>query len=116
VSTRDDDPRDAHLLAALRHAPDHDGGPPEALSAQIRARARQALPPPTAAAGPGLFERWFGWMSRPVAAGAFGTLLIAGFVGLMWRAGATARHRARCRPAHSGTRGGRPPATSGPAA
>jgi hypothetical protein len=86
-----DDPRDAHLLAALRHAPDQADGPPPGLSAQIREQARQSLarsPTPTAALGtPGVFERWFGWMSQPVAAGAFGTLLIAGFVGLMWHEG-----------------------------
>ncbi len=87
-----DDPRDAHLLAALRHAPDQGVGPPPVLSARIRDQARQSLAPrsltPSAAPGAtGVFERWFGWMSQPVAAGAFGTLLIAGFVGLMWHEG-----------------------------
>lgn len=81
--------RDAHLLAALRHAPDHDAAPPAALSARILEQARQAEQPPRPAPlrDSGLFERWFGWTARPLAAGAFGLVLIAGFVGLMWREG-----------------------------
>lgn len=82
-----DDPRDAHLLAALRHAPDHDAAPPAALSAQILAQARQAVAGPAQPAAAGLVERWLSGWSRPVMAGAFGSLLIAGFVGLMWRGG-----------------------------
>ena len=35
-------PRDAHLLAALRHAPDRDAAPSAALSARILERARAA--------------------------------------------------------------------------
>lgn len=80
-----DEPRDAHLQAALRHAPDRDAGPSAALSARILQQARQATA--AAPAGAGWFDRWFGWMSQPVAAGALGTVLIAGFVGLMWRGG-----------------------------
>lgn len=88
MTTPDDEPRDAHLQAALRHAPDREAAPPAALSAQILAQARRAaVSRRPAPAGPGWAERWFGWMSRPVAAGAFGSLLIAGFVGLMWREG-----------------------------
>ncbi|MEN9629355.1 MAG: hypothetical protein RJA10_2582, partial [Pseudomonadota bacterium] len=83
----DDEPRDARLLAALRHAPDRDAAPPAWLSAQILAQARQAVARPDPPAAPGLVERWLGWWSRPVMAGAFGSLLIAGFVGLMWRDG-----------------------------
>lgn len=83
----DADARDAHLQAALHHAPDRDLAAPDAVSARILAQARAAVPARAAASQPGWVERWFGWMSRPVAAGAFGTLLIAGFVGLMWRGG-----------------------------
>lgn len=84
-----DPDRDAHLLAALRHAPDHDAAPPPALSARILEQARQAAKPPRPAPSlaAGRFERWFGWTARPLAAGAFGLALIAGFVGLMWREG-----------------------------
>ena len=57
-----DEPRDAHLLAALRHAPDHDVAPAAELSARIQAQARQAVDTrrPAPAASPGLLERWFG--------------------------------------------------------
>jgi hypothetical protein len=90
---RDDLPRDAHLQAALRHAPDREVAPNAALSETIRQQARLAAakrPSAPTGAGHGLaggIDRWFGWMARPVAAGALGTLLIAGFVGLMWRGG-----------------------------
>ncbi|MBK7063307.1 MAG: hypothetical protein IPH51_23905 [Rubrivivax sp.] len=84
----DDVPRDARLQAALRHAPDHDAAPPPALSARILEHARQAALPTRAAASQGRgFERWFGWLSTPMAAGALGSLLIAGLVGLMWQGG-----------------------------
>jgi hypothetical protein len=83
----DDLPHDEHLRAALRHAPDRDAAAPAGLSERILAEARAAAPAPVAAARPGFVERWRGWWSRPVAAGAFASLLIAGFVGLMWREG-----------------------------
>ncbi len=88
--TGDDDlPRDEHLRAALRHAPDREAAAPAGLSERIlaEARAAAAAQAPVAAARPGFVERWRGWWSRPVAAGAFASLLIAGFVGLMWREG-----------------------------
>ena len=102
--TGDELPRDEHLRAALRHAPDRDAAAPAALSERIlaearaavataparaparastRASARAATPPPR----PGFVERWRAGWSRPLAAGAFASLLIAGFVGLMWREG-----------------------------
>ena len=80
----DELPRDEHLRAALRHAPDREAAAPAALSERILAQARAAAAP---APRPGFVERWLGWWSRPVAAGAFASLLIAGFVGLMWREG-----------------------------
>ncbi|MFT3819780.1 MAG: hypothetical protein QM750_19570 [Rubrivivax sp.] len=77
-------PRDEHLRAALRHAPDRDATAPAALSDRILAQARAAT---ATTPRPGFVERWLAWWSRPVAAGAFASLLIAGFVGLMWREG-----------------------------
>ena len=44
--------RDERLLAALRHAPDHDAAPPPAVAAAIAAAARAAVARvPVAAAG-----------------------------------------------------------------
>ena len=77
--------RDAHLLAALRHAPDCDAAPPPALSARILERARVAsasAPPP---------RRWHGaWRGvlrlwrEPQRVAAFATLLVALLLGLLW--------------------------------
>lgn len=74
-------PPDAHLRAALRHAPDRDLQPPRALSAHILAEARRAVAPPPWP------QRFWAWLARPVPAGAFSSLLLAGFIGLMWREG-----------------------------
>ena len=81
-----DDPRDAHLLAALRHAPDRDVAPPAALTAAILDRAQQALQPPQASrpkwrdALRGFFDKL--WQPAPMA--AFGTLAMATLIGVMW--------------------------------
>jgi hypothetical protein len=87
-SANDDPPRDPHLLAALRHAPDRDASPPPALSARILAQARQASstvsPPLRPARTAGWLPSLWAWLAQPVAAGALGTVLIAGFIGLMW--------------------------------
>lgn len=78
---------DAHLQAALRHAPDRDLQAPAALGQALRDQARQAAAARRRPATGSWIERWFGGLSRPVAGGAFATLLIAGFVGLMWQQG-----------------------------
>lgn len=78
----DDVPRDEHLRAALRHAPDADLQPPAHLRAQIVAAAHRAVgePAPVAAPRP---RRW--WSPGPLgASGAFASVLLAGFIGLMW--------------------------------
>lgn len=77
---------DPHLQTALRHAPDRDVAAPPELGEALRRQARQAAAE-RRPRGPGWIERWFGGLSRPVAGGAFATLLIAGFVGLMWQQG-----------------------------
>lgn len=74
-------PPDAHLRAALLHAPDRDLQPPPLLSARILAEARRAVAPPPWP------QRLWAWLARPVPAGAFSSLLLAGFIGLMWREG-----------------------------
>jgi hypothetical protein len=77
----DDDPRDAHLLAALRHAPDRDALPPREVSERILAAARAAVRPARAA------PWWQGvgaWLVQPQVAASFGTLVVASIVGLMW--------------------------------
>lgn len=76
--------RDAHLLAALKHAPDVEMQAPPALTAQILARARQTVAP---APKPAAWQRWWLGFSAPTrwgASGAFATLVLAGFVTLLW--------------------------------
>jgi hypothetical protein len=88
--------RDAHLLAALRHAPDRDALPPPDLSARILASAREAAQPAVRrpAAAPWwqpLQDRLRAWnrlLAQPAAAGALATVAVATVVGLMWRSGA----------------------------
>jgi hypothetical protein len=85
---RDDDARDAHLLAALRHAPDRQAAPPAELSAAILAAARAAVRPDVnVRRGRGSWrERVSTWFGRPHApwAAAFGTLALGAILGLMW--------------------------------
>ncbi len=84
--------RDAHLLAALRHAPDAQLQPPAQLRAVVlaaahRAAAERPRQPPAQAPrrrawfhlGPGL-PRW-----RMGTSGALATVLLAGVIGLMWQ-------------------------------
>lgn len=83
----DDLPRDEHLRAALRHAPDAALQPPPHLRAQIVAAAHRAAaegPAPAASANPARPRR--GWLPGPLgASGAFASLLLAGVIGLMWQ-------------------------------
>ncbi len=78
----DDDPRDAHLLAALRHAPDRDLLPPVQVTAAILGQAQAALrkPAPRGLSWRIAFERL--WQPAPMA--AFGTLAMATLIGVMW--------------------------------
>ena len=82
----DDDMRDAHLLAALRHAPDRDALPPAPLTAAILEQARQAVRPP-----PAIAPAWhdglraaFARLWQPAPMAAFGTLAMATLIGVMW--------------------------------
>jgi hypothetical protein len=74
----DDDPRDAHLLAALRHAPDRDARPPREVSERILAAARAAVRPAP------WWTRLGAWLTQPQVAASFGTLAVATLVGVMW--------------------------------
>ncbi len=78
-----DDPRDAHLLAALRHAPDRDAVPPREVSERILAAAHAAVRPTRAATAP-WGQRLSAWLMRPQVAASFGTLAVASLVGVMW--------------------------------
>ena len=79
-----DDSRDAHLLAALRHAPDRDVAPPAQLSAAILGQARQAARAKPGAAPSRWRALWAGlWQPAPMA--AFGTLAMATLIGVMWQ-------------------------------
>jgi hypothetical protein len=85
-----DDPRDAHLLAALRHAPDRDALPPREVSQRILDAARAAAQSTRPAAQPMLDQpaRWWqrlsAWLTQPQVAASFGTLVVAALVGVMW--------------------------------
>lgn len=78
-----EDARDAHLLAALRHAPDRDALPPRELSERILAAARASVQPARKSRAP-WSQRLGGWLARPQVAAAFGTLAVASLVGVMW--------------------------------
>jgi hypothetical protein len=87
----DDLPRDERLLEALRHAPDRDVEPPAALSARILASARAATvqSAPAPVAGRRWRARLFDAVAsvappRPPWAAAFGTLVAAVLVGVLW--------------------------------
>jgi hypothetical protein len=96
VSRSDDwPPQDEHLHAALRHAPDRDLQPPAALSARILEQARRTVAP---AAWPG---RWLAWIMKPAGSAAFASVLLAGFIGLMWRDGMPPLTAGRETPAES---------------
>ena len=82
----DDDARDAHLLAALRHAPDRDALPPAPLTAAILDQARQAVRPsrPAARAWREGLSAAFARLWQPAPMAAFGTLAMATLIGVMW--------------------------------
>lgn len=93
----DDMARDAHLRAALRHAPDRDVRPPAELSRRILDAARVAAgsaPKRTArpAAAPWARVRdglasCTAWLRHPGATAAFASLMLATVIGVMWRDG-----------------------------
>lgn len=80
----DDDPRDAHLLAALRHAPDRDVAPPPRLTAAILGQARQAARGSGARAWRDGVRAALERLWRPAPMAAFGTLAMATLIGVMW--------------------------------
>ena len=82
----DDDLRDAHLLTALRHAPDRDVTPPAHVSAAILGHARQAVQAPKAhpPAWPGSLRAVFERLWQPAPMAAFGTLAMATLIGVLW--------------------------------
>ena len=85
-----DDPRDAWLRQALRHAPDADAAAPTALSDSILAKARAAAAPQqrprSPAARPSSTILRSGWnaLARPPVAAGFASVMAATIVGLMW--------------------------------
>jgi hypothetical protein len=92
VSTHRDDERDAHLRAALRHAPDRETAAPAKLSEQILGAARRSVQPPSAVAP------WprrvrdrlvsaLDALTRPVGATALASLVLATVIGVMWHEG-----------------------------
>jgi hypothetical protein len=83
MNNAEDDPRDGHLLAALRHAPDRDAVPPREVSERILAAARAAMRPARGEATP-WWQRLSAWLMQPQVAASFGTLIVASIVGIMW--------------------------------
>ena len=84
-----DPARDAWLREALRHAPDADVQAPPQVSAAILREARAAVAG-TPRAEPGRRDRWsaaWAWLARPIVAAGFATVMVAGFVGLLWTNG-----------------------------
>ncbi len=86
-----DEPVDAHLRAALRHAPDADAAPPLALTEAILSQARAASHArPNAAPANTLWSplRWLrqSWLalSQPALATGLASVMVASVVGLMW--------------------------------
>jgi hypothetical protein len=89
-----DEPVDAHLRAALRHAPDADAAPSAALSAAILSQARAAaLHRPASSQATALSPAsplltWLrqGWMalSQPALATGLASVMVASVVGVMW--------------------------------
>jgi hypothetical protein len=75
--------RDAHLLAALRHAPDADARPSAALTQAILDAARHA------AARPGWRERLLSAWAQPAPWAAFATLALGTVIGVLWMGGDT---------------------------
>ena len=88
---RDDEQRDVHLRAALRHAPDRDAVPPAPLSEQILAQARRSVRPsdrlPWWRRMRAVLARAFDVLTRPAGAAAFASLALATVIGVMWREG-----------------------------
>jgi hypothetical protein len=88
VSTHDDE-HDAHLRAALRHAPDHDVSAPALLGAQILGAARRAVQPPPAVSRVARLRAalaaTFAMLTRPAGAAAFASVALATVIGVMWR-------------------------------
>lgn len=81
-------PPDEHLRQALRHAPDADLSAPRDISARILAAAHRsvAAPAPAAAAEPARWRRWLAWPRQsPGTSAALASVVLAGFVGLLWR-------------------------------
>ena len=86
MSHTPDDDRDAHLLAALRHAPDRDVKPPADVSAAILGRAQEAVQPPRArgANWPAGWRTAIDRLLRPAPMATFGTVATATLIGVMW--------------------------------
>ena len=84
----DDAARDAHLRAALRHAPDAGLAPPPALSAAILREARSAAAPvarpPVGRRLWGAVARLWAALGRPAVAAGFASVMVASVVGVMW--------------------------------
>lgn len=92
MSRPDDDPHDAYLKQALRHAPDAGVAPPPALSEAILRAARSAAEPaalraaaPPARAGlvAALLALW-NWLAQPRVATGCASVMVATLAGVMW--------------------------------
>jgi len=86
IPSTDDDPRDAHLVAALRHAPDRDLAPPAHVTEHILGEARRAVrsAPPRRPAWRERLRSTLAGLWQPAPMAAFGTLAMATLIGVLW--------------------------------
>lgn len=91
MATPEDTTRDPRLLAALRHAPDHDAAPPAALDRAILDAAHQSA---QRRPEPGVWHRLsravqeaLQVLTRPAAGAALASLVLATTIVLIWRDG-----------------------------
>ncbi len=91
IDERGDLPPDAWLAEALRHAPDADARPPQAVSDTILRQARAAtaaaataVTAPSRAHERNALARAWGWLGQPAVAGGFASVVVATLAGVMW--------------------------------
>lgn len=88
-TAHDRDLRDAHLQAALRHAPDADAQPPRALDDAVlnmaRGASRASPPGKRVDAAPSLLDRAQAWWQKPTAVPALAALALSTVLVTLWR-------------------------------
>lgn len=103
VPGRDDEmPRDAMLHAALRHAPDRDALPPDAVRRAILAAARDVVAPRAPGRLAGALSALTALLRQPAAGAALASLMLGTLIVLMWQDGPPPSAERRAEPAVHG--------------